>query len=378
VPGKRQHYVPRLLLRRFSIDPSDKKSHVWRLDKRTGQPLRVNPVNEVVVGHYYRMTFDDGTVDDTADETLDRIEGLAATVIANLADASYPVNGGDFYALLLFIVSLRNRTPQAREALREMDEQAHELMLEVTLANKDEYHRSMRESGQTVAEVEAGRLKMLADLGTGRLRIGSTPDREIPLMFMALQQTVDTLVTAVDCLCVRIPEASSASFVISDHPVAHYDPTPKTPESGGGFISSPNTRTWIPLDPKFGLILVQKQPAPWQNVAADGKDVDELNLLTYAWAREAVYGPSQHAVARVRQLAKANRPLMAEFRYRPPRVWISDRRDAGRGAGPHRFTSRFKGESVTRTMYVSPEAFADQQGPVWPPPEGNLNDRPRR
>lgn len=33
MPGKRQHYVPRFLLRRFSIDPANKKSHIFKLEK---------------------------------------------------------------------------------------------------------------------------------------------------------------------------------------------------------------------------------------------------------------------------------------------------------------------------------------------------------
>ncbi len=37
-PAKRHHFVPRLLLRRFSPDPSAKNPPLYRLDTRSGKP----------------------------------------------------------------------------------------------------------------------------------------------------------------------------------------------------------------------------------------------------------------------------------------------------------------------------------------------------
>jgi hypothetical protein len=109
MPGKRRHYVPRFLLRRFSIEPTDKRSYIWKLEKGSGRPSRVNPVNEVVVGHYYRIVLDDGTVIDAADEALDRIEAMTAEVVRRLAESNYTVSGEDVLILMLFIASLKRR-----------------------------------------------------------------------------------------------------------------------------------------------------------------------------------------------------------------------------------------------------------------------------
>ncbi len=141
MPGKRQHYVPRFLLRRFAIDPADKKSYIYRLEKSTGRPLRVNPLNEAVIGRYYRIVLDDGTVIDAADEALDRIEAMAAEVVPKVADPGYVVSGEHAYILMLFIASLKNRTPQMRESLRETDEQAAELAMEQMLSDRERYHQ---------------------------------------------------------------------------------------------------------------------------------------------------------------------------------------------------------------------------------------------
>lgn len=44
------------------------------------------------------------------------------------------VSGEHAYILMLFIASLKNRTPQMRESLRETDEQAAELAMEQMLS----------------------------------------------------------------------------------------------------------------------------------------------------------------------------------------------------------------------------------------------------
>jgi hypothetical protein len=355
VPGKRQHYVPKFLIRRFAIDPSDKKSLIFKLEKNSGKPSRVNPLNELVIGHYYRIVLGDGTVMNEADIALDHIETMAAEVVVKLPTPAYTVTTDDALRLTLFVLSLRNRTPRAREALREVDERAAELDLEVRLSDREQYHKFMGK-GRSEADVEAERVGWLEDLRAGRLGIESTPEREVALMLMALPEATETLLATMGWRCMRIPLDSKAAFVLSDHPVAHYDPTPKTPEAGASFASSRNSQTWLALDPTFGLLLSQQHPGTWDNIEIDDETVDELNLLTYAWAAEAIYGPSQEAVTRVRRTAKRKPALLGEFRYRPPRVWVA--RGGPEGGGPHDFTSRFKGQTVTRKLYVSQEGMA--------------------
>jgi hypothetical protein len=349
MPGKRQHYVPRFLARRFVIDPSDKRSLICKLDKATGRPLKVNPVNEMVVGHYYRIVEDDGTVIDAADDALDRIESMAAEVVPKLSNAAYIPGGNDTLPLILLIVALKNRTPQAREELREFDEQAAELQFETMLSDRAQYHEAMGK-GRSDGEAEAERLQLLEDLTAGRIGMASTPEREVALMFTGFEEVTNTLCDQLGIQCVRVPAGGKATFVLSDHPVAHYDPKPKTPESGVGFISSPQSVTWVPLDPSFGLLLSPQNPRTWQDIEATDDDVDELNLLAYGWARDAIYGNSQDAVTRVRHYARKHPAMAAELRYRPPRLWLS--RAGDDSAGPHEFVSRHKGQSVIRKFYV--------------------------
>ena len=355
------------MFRRFCIDPADKKSHIFRLDKSTGRNGRVNPVNEAVIGHYYRLVDEDGGVDNTADELLDHFETKAAEVIKQLGGPTHRPTPEDVFWLTLFIVTLKQRTPRGREALRATDERAGELQLEVLLSDRERYHRTMSGAGRAADEVEAERLKLLTDLRDGRIQMESSPSREVALMFMAFEQTGQAIFDQLAWVCVRAPDDPKSCFVLSDHPVAHYDPTPKVPEAGRSFMSSPNSSTFIPLDPKFGLLLVQgRPPLSWEDTELAAGEVDELNLLTYAWAQDAIYGPTQDAVTRVRSYARSHRSLLGEYAYRPPRIWVTEDDGGPPRAGARTFTSDFRGDRVSRALYVTQPGIDEARRRAWP------------
>jgi hypothetical protein len=97
------------------------------------------------------------------------------------------------------------------------------------------------------------------------------------------------------------------------------------------------------------------------------EDVDGANLLTYAWARDAIYGPTQEAVTRVRPIAKRNPARLAEVAYRPPQLWVAEVDEANATAGLQALTSRFKGCEVTRTLHVTHEGVDEPRRRAWSP-----------
>ena len=354
--GKRHHYVPQFLLSRFAPNPD--KPLLARLEKRTGRTRPANPVNEVVIGYYYRVVTPDGTVLTEADDALTIIEDLAAEVIPKLEAPGCLPNTDDILRLMLFIQSLKFGTPQYREALRESDKRAADLDLELALSDRELHHQTVSADGRSEEEIESERLELLADYKAGRLIVDSSPEREIALMARALSEDLTAvLLKSLGWTCGRVPGGSAEVFVCSDNPVSQYDPARPAPEAGTGFLSSPQAMTWVALDPRFGVLLTQDHPMKWQEIPADADDIKELNLLTYASARDAIYGPNQYAVTRVRELAKKNRALVSSFSYRPPRVWITQ--GTGEDVGPHTFTSRYKGHTATRTMNVSEDQITE-------------------
>jgi hypothetical protein len=354
MPGKRHHYVPRLLLRRFVVDSSAKKLLLYRLDKATGRVVKRDPINEAVIGHYYRITMHDGAVLDEADKAFDRIETMAAESIQRLEDRSYIGIADDHLIMMLFAASLQRRTPQAREVIRETTDRAAEIHAEQRLSDKSAYHEAMRGQAMSEQEVEAERQRLLKLFREGKIRAEGTPSHEIAFMLVALEDAVNTMFERLGVTCLRVPINSKRTFILSDHPVSHYDQLAPTPEAGIGFLSSPVAMTWVPLDPKFGLLLTPDHPGSWGNVVADDEDIDMVNLLTYAWARDAIYGCSQQAVTETRHYAKKHPGQLAKFHYRPGRLWVS--RGDNDNAGPVRFESRFRDQTVQRTVWVAKDA----------------------
>ncbi len=355
--GKRQHYIPRFMQRRFALDPRAKSARIYRLELSSGRAEKVNVTNNAVKSRYYRIVREDGSVDDSADEVLDRLESDAAPVIAKLAEGPLERDLSLVQKLALFILTLKQRTPEGREQLRENDRRVAELWLEAQLSDRQGYLERMVADGESIDEVDRERLRLLERLRSGEQLIESTPSREIALMFISLEETSKALLSQVGWTLLRAPAGSS--FVLSDHPVAHFDPTPKFEGAGAGFLSSPTAITTVPLDPAFAVLLQPQEPAGWGEVEVESSDVDEINLLTYAWASEAIYGPSQEAVTRVRMLAKRKRAHLARFAKRPPRVWIAEVDEEKRHGGIHTFTSTYKDKTLARSLYVSDEALAD-------------------
>jgi hypothetical protein len=55
MPAKRHHYVPQVLLRRFSSDQLGDNPPLWWLDIGSGKPRRTAVNNLAVISHYYRL-----------------------------------------------------------------------------------------------------------------------------------------------------------------------------------------------------------------------------------------------------------------------------------------------------------------------------------
>jgi hypothetical protein len=365
MPGKRHHYVPQLMLDRFAVSVDGSKPVLCRLEKKTGANRYGQPVNEAVIGRYYRATLEDGTTDDTADEILDRIESDVAPVIERISDRNYDPTADDVSKLLLFVVTLKQRTPRGREALREANKRASEMHAEMVLSDAQRFQRTMAKHGDSAEEAEATRLKLLGELRGGRLEFDPPAEHELGWMFIGLDETAEQLFHSLGVVCVRIPDAAKARFVLSDHPVAHYDPTPKMEGAGAGFISSPKSVTWVPLDPRFGLLLTQERPYTWLNIDGTAQLVENLNLLTYGWANDAVFGSRQDIVTEVRRCARQDRKRAREFEYRPPRVWVSRVDARAPDTDPQTFSSRFRDDTRTATLAVTPEGVRRARRDAW-------------
>jgi Protein of unknown function (DUF4238) len=346
MPGKRQHYVSRFHLARFR-DPSDEHGRVWRAGKDDDSLRLVVPRREAAIDNYYRIVLDDGTIRNDADDLLTNIDNAAAPVIVKVADREYRVSGQDVYDLLQYIVTLHNRTPQPREALEEVAARGAEMQFEVLLSDRERHHATMAKSGRTAEEIEQQRLKMLADLRDGRLELEAPPGQVTGMMFVAIGPATDALFESLGVTCLRPASSELSRFILSDHPVSHCDPKPKLKDAAAGFLSSDPSATWVPLDPDFGVLLTQQATGTWAERTISQQEIDELNVQTYAWAREAIYSPSAVLANRVREYASTQpqtRNSLTNFG--------TDRR----GCGSHALTAPAASTSSYRVSGARPHA----------------------
>lgn len=352
--GKRHHYTPRFLLRRFAEKSGPREGLVWRLDKTTGQPRPVAPKYEAALPHYYRLEREDGTTDSRPEDILGQIESAAAAALQRVERGDVPSDEERTW-LALFVLFQHRRTPAAREWLKFFDELMAQMTTEVDLSNAESFERRARVANPDMSpeDVEQVRAELLADLQAGRIKLGSTPSREIALMFLAVEHVAAQLVAGFTWAVFRAPD--DAQFVLPGLGITLHDPTPPYPESGLGFASSPNAETIVPIDPTFAIALTPGA-ATWNDVAIDAAAVAEINLRAYAWSDACFYGGSQKIVTDLRANARRQRTQVARFAPRTARLWVTES-EGGPKTGEFEFVGHSPTGTARRRFVIEEGAF---------------------
>jgi hypothetical protein len=318
MPAKKHHYLSQFLLRRFAQEKAP--PFIWRLDKKNGQTRHVPPKSQAAKHQYYRFTVPDGSIDPGfVEETLSRIESLAATAIRRIVAGEEEATEEDRHGLALFAALQGRRTPAGRRQLRFFDEFSAKLQFEVSLSDRGRFAERIREREPEMIdeEVEALRQQMIEELKSGEIVVESTPEREVGLMFLALDKVAPMLVMEFDWLVVEAP--AETEFVLSDVGLVHFDPTPPHPHSGSAWRSSPNSQTTMAIDRRFSLVVTPGH-GRWGRTTIDKDDVDDLNLRSYATSEVCYYGSQQKVVCDLSRTCETKR---AEAGPLPAAAWTS-------------------------------------------------------
>lgn len=354
--GKSHHYLPRFLLRRFAEKRGPRDGLVWRLDTQSGQAQLVAPKYEAALPHYYRLEREDGTTDSGPEDVLARIESGAASALQKVDRGQVP-SDEDRTWLALFVLFQHRRTPAGRERLKFYDELMAELMTEVSLSNAKRFQRRACVAAPDMSpeDIEQVRLELIEDLKSGRVKLGSTPSREVAAMFFAVEPVAERLV--MDFTWTTLRASEDVPFVLPGLGITMHDPTPPFPESGLGFASSPNAQTILPVDPTLAIALTPGPPT-WNDVEVDAGAVEEINLRSYAWSDACLYGSSQKVVTDLRASARRQRALVARFAPRSGRIWVTDARGSdGARAGEFEFVGRSPEGTARRRFVIKPGAL---------------------
>lgn len=355
--GKRHHYLPQFLLRRFARTEGEDAGRLWRADLSGERLVRVAPKHEAAKRHYYKLPEEIEIPGLPVEDLLQVIESGASMAVIKFERGETP-SLDDRHMLALFLLLQHRRTPAGRRELRFMDELVAKLDLEfrfgdTALARSALTVNGVEPSQEVVARWQRESLEKLRD---GRIVVESSADREVALMFQHLDEIAPMLVDEFDWRFIRIP-TGAGEVVLPDVGVTMYDPTPKFPQSGTGLKSSPNSETILHLAPNL-VLLLRPGEGNGDVQEASAEQVERLNLRAFACSDQCVYGRTRELVTQVLSAAAADPERVGTLKPRAPTLWIAE----GEGeptVGPTSFTGLSLDGTKTQELYLTPEGIEE-------------------
>jgi hypothetical protein len=315
--AKRHHYVPEFLLRRFSTNPTEEHPSIWQFNVKTGIPLEISTTNCTVIGQYNRLSPASGLHPGFAEGMLSDIEGQSVPVIEKLLHSKM-LNEPEREILSAFLMAQQQRTPRGREWSRFTQEQAATAwLLNQVNTNLDVTREHLREELKrepTEEEINTAIRDLAKPLERGELTVSASSDQEVLGMFVPAQDLIP-LINDMNWTLLQAPNGSS--FILSDEPLTRIDPL--NPGGLAAWRSSPTVEATMPLDPQYCLRL--RQPPRSQSThMITAEEVLDINLRTYAGAREAIFGPTEALLESVNAAAKTNPIRIDLYQPKPPTV----------------------------------------------------------
>lgn len=353
--GKRHHYLPKLVLRRFSIAQGTHEGLIWRggLDDRSLR--RVAPKYEAARTHYYSLPPEFNLPPGFVEDTLMGIESLAGAAIARF-ERERALTPEDREALAIFLILQHRRTPTGRRELKFADEFMAKMYAELRISDKDAVREVLSESGrvpteQQIAEWQTENLRQLRE---GEIEFESVPGREVALMFSNLESIVPKILTDFDWCLYLIP-GDSPQLVLPDVGVTIYDPSPPFPNAGTGFASSPRSETVLYLDSRFVLML-RPGEGSGDFRDADTEIVEKLNRRAIACSDRCIYGAAEQTVSAALERLDREPELIDALRPKPPVFWIAET-DGEPQAGTVEFVGHARTGTFSQELHVSQEGI---------------------
>lgn len=223
-----QHFVPRMLLKRFA----DPDGRLWAFDKR--RPHRgiwqSTPKDLLRERHLYTATHADGSRDFTAEHAIDQLENTAEPIVERVvqrARAGLPPNlrGDDRTTLLLFLYIQHKRVPDFFRTIMPSAEVAD--FVRSSIERYEHLH------GPVAAEEKAG---LLSPEGLARFEQNARARNMVELSPKVLE--------ALEArgFLIGMIEQPGGQFLIGSNPMARF----KSP-SGSTALDDPDVELWLPL-----------------------------------------------------------------------------------------------------------------------------------
>jgi Protein of unknown function (DUF4238) len=279
---KKQHFVPKLLLRSFASDYDKKLISIFNVDTgffRLGCPIKNQAQEDFFYGN-------DGVIEDS----LGKIENDTAPIIKSiLNNRLLPKRDTKEYGLLFFFsLLLAYRTQNAAEQINEV----------------------VNKSLQEIIKLDEG-LKDYRDSG---LKFGyKNPAAE------SLKIISESILGAYDLELKLLVNNTKNKFIVSDNPAVKYNQFLEKRKHPGGYLGiyAKGLQLFLPISPDLLLVYFDKWAYKIGNrkdkvvLVNNAKDINTLNYLQIVNCFETVFSQQDNEFY-LNQLAEKSRKLRSQ------------------------------------------------------------------
>jgi hypothetical protein len=306
--AKRHHFVPKLLLKRFSPRPN----RIWQLEKKTRGTLDVRIDKAASRRRLYEFLHNDiGQRTARMEAWLALVESHSSAALTRLEHPG-PLLGladWDRATVAFFLVLLSIRTPQALGRAEEMGAETLQIFFGSQLSDAETFanFHSDRFPDTDSEESDDLRLRALDQLEKGEIGF-EDPAGAAMRGLVSASGEVSQRIFASRWIMLR---AARGQFVTSDVGLAMHDPEPKFPWSAQAWQSSPSVEVTIPLS-STACLLITPGPATFDRIDVDEEEVEEVNLRTFGWADRFLFGAERTELERLTRQAARKPELVVE------------------------------------------------------------------
>jgi len=297
--AKRHHFLSQFLLGGFA-HPFNGTACVFQMETLTRRAPRRVQVRAAASRHrYYAAPDENGELSNRNEGYLALVESHAAPALRHLLDDPLTVTPGERATIAFFVALQTMRTPAAEQLMTTVANAAFQSAASEFYSDRQaftERHRERFGDGATDEEVEAFRQETLAQIRDERLRLSG----RAAALSTGLVHAIDNVPMLIEFDWILL-RASAGGFITSDRGFAIHDPAPPFPWSFQALLSSDQTETTVPLSDD-ACLLMRPLPMGCRLTVRDAspREVEAINLRTFGWASELVYGRTQDTLVAVR------------------------------------------------------------------------------
>lgn len=302
--AKRHHFLPQLLLRRFSFEREGREGIFQMKAAGRGAPRRVGVRQAASRNRLYSVLGEDGELSNRHEGYLALIEEHTAPALTCLLEGPDSLSPGQRATIAFFIAVQTMRTPDAAAQVNAVAQTAFQNVTSEMFSDRAafaERHRDFFGEGADEAEIEAFRKEIIESVRDEKTRIVGARGAAFAEGLRHAAELVPAII-AFDWTLLRAP---GGGIITCDRGYAIHDPTPPVPWAAQGLMSSENSETTFPLS-SYACLLLRPGPASagLSIGELDSQQVEKINLRTYGWAEEYVFGETQAALVAVRKAAR--------------------------------------------------------------------------